>query len=214
MTGRLKRKERACVRLDDETGTFAAWASLAIFGRLREADAVASSHESTIRHVASRLRATCPFAARPLWRGLLLDGPPRTGVDPADYPIGSWSFSEDRGCALWFASPSASVAEVVVALRPRSRGYLVRVDDPAAVGSEVLFHHSWAGPLELVKCARHARHPLIDAEQLEWALRTQSEVVLSPPRGRVAVELVVGELSAAELEGRYGPPWLAVGRSS
>ena len=198
----------------DPHNVYLSWVVYAITGKLREADALMREHGDAIRAIAADLRARIPVPSRTLYRGVLLtDAEAAPGVLAADLGVQSTSFTEDRDCALWFACPGASVGGAVVEHHAGRRvcGYLLeRTTEP----SEILFHHAWRrvpiprGTVDLLTCAIFAERvgaiPETGACQFEWAIRTQSEVILEAVREPLAIRSVTPD--AAPLEAKYGPP--------
>ena len=177
----------------------------AILGRLGEADTLMNIAGDEIRAVADRLAAQHPISPKPLYRGMLLDPDKPFAADPK---LTFLSWSEDRDVALWFACPRSVVSEPLAATNPKLRGHLVDLPAPQ---SRVLFHHGWAGAIGGLAALARA-HPLMGEEgrrQIEWSLRTQSEVITAPVDGlrpNCTADLDAEALGA--LEKRLSPPWV------
>lgn len=176
----------------------------AIYGRLREADAIMRVAGDSVRRVATEIAAQNPTPLAPLHRGLLLDPDVPYVADPS---LTFVSWSEDRDVAAWFACPRSVVSEPLIQTNGRLRGHVATATVPAA---SVLFHHSWASALGGLACFALI-HPLMGAEgkrQIEWSLRTQREVITEPVALRPEP---VPDLDAAALEAlerRLSPPWV------
>ncbi len=177
----------------------------AILGRLGEADTLMRLAGNPIRGVADRIAKKHPIEPAPLHRGMLLDPALMFAADPT---LTFLSWSEDRDVALWFACPRSVVSEPLAKLNPKLRGHIVEITAPR---SRVLFHHAWADALGgLAQLA--LAHPLMGEEgrrQIEWSLRTQSEVITEPVadlRPERSADLDSAALEA--LERRLSPPWI------
>ena len=176
----------------------------AILGRLSEADHLMRIGGEYVRDVADRIAVQYPIAVqKPLYRGMLLDPDKTFSTDPK---LTFLSWSEDRDVALWFACPRSVVSEPLAATNAKLRGYLVESPVPKA---RVLFHHSWPIPgLHATAIA----HPFMGEEgrrQIEWSLRTQSEVITEPVHGlrpNPTADLDAEALIA--LERKFSPPWI------
>lgn len=192
---------------------YATWVLFAIIGRLAEADAIMRAHRPDIEAVARYLQARAPVEPRLLYRGLFLDPREvRDGFVKPDTRVGSVSFSEDRGVACWFADRDSSISGEVARMYPSKRGYLVEHTPDV---QDVLFHHTWhelpGSPYppgaDLTTLARRtpALAPL--ADQFDWALRTQAEVIVKPMRVNLRVTPIAdaGCDDTESLERRLGP---------
>lgn len=177
----------------------------AIFGKLREADAIMRLGGEAVRQVAADLAAELPVAPVPIYRGVLLDPGEPFATEPA---VTFLSWSEDRDVALWFACPRSVVSEPIMQMKPQLRGYMIELPQ---IQSRVLFHYSWARMLGGL--ARFALlHPLMGEEggrQIQWSLQTQREVITEPVanlRPEQALDLDGDALEM--LERRLSPPWV------
>lgn len=177
----------------------------AIFGKLREADAIMRFGGEAVRQVATDLAAELPVAPMPIYRGVLLNPGETFAADPVPTFL---SWSEDRDVALWFACPRSVVSEPIMQMKPQLRGYVIELPH---VQSRVLFHYSWAGMLGGL--ARFALlHPLMGEEggrQIRWSLQTQREIITEPVndlRPERVPDLDGDALEA--LERRLSPPWV------
>jgi hypothetical protein len=194
----------------DDVNLYINWAILALVGRMAEADTLLRQYGASIRRAAAALREVYPFAERPLYRGVLLD--PAEGLAHTN-AIGLTfvSWSEDRDVARWFGSRESFISEPIADRFPRARGYVLTM--PRARG-RVLFHHTWVRAFQVPLHRLAAMHPQIGPEgaaQLEWALRTQHEVVLEPMDELPTPEPIenVPGLAIPELDRRLSPPWLS-----
>lgn len=190
------------------------WAMFAVLGKLREADELLRVEGGSIRAVAKVLRHHQPVEAKPLHRGMLMEG--AEFFDPSERMFASWS--EDADVATWFADKRASINEYLAATYPNAKGFLLSLDGPPTnahgeVG--VLFHHGWDIAAELPGLA--AKHPQIGevgARQVEWALKTQKEVItemLHPTAWPVlrSFEPTAENYAACKaLDRRLTPPWI------
>ena len=184
------------------------WALYAIVGGLREADEIMRSHRHSILQVASALRADYGVPEKTLYRGVLAPkGIVKGGVLKPEPRVTFVSFSEDRDVACWFSDKRAFISAYILEHDPTAVGWIATyAPDP----DEVLFSHRWHDICsDLVRAAR--MHPYIDEQQLEWNVKTQSEVITLP----VEVPLPVvrhadsGCASTADLDRRLMPPWLS-----
>lgn len=188
----------------DDINAYINWTLYMVLGGLREADSLMRSHRAGIRRVADELSRRHPIAARPIYRGVLVN--PALGIG-TEYLSVSWS--EDRDVARWFGSPESFISEPFRQMFPEARGYVLTLPAPT---SRVLFHHTWArafaNPLEAL-ALRHPHMGVEGARQIQWSLRTQQEVITEPvpalPEGQ-PIETVDGP-SVAVLDERLAPPW-------
>lgn len=178
----------------------------AVLGRLAEADAMMSQFGQAIRRIAHVLVKQHPFERRPLHRGLLLEGAMapdghHPSFDASGRMFTSWS--EDPDAAEWFADPRSVINEYIAMCHPRATGHLMTLEDRGDLA--VLWHHSWS---RLEDWARFASmHPQMGPEgarQLDWAMRTQVEVVTDPPAAWPALRLFTP--TRPPFDERYGLP--------
>jgi hypothetical protein len=180
---------------------YLSWVTFAVLGDMSQADGIFSTYPTEVRRTARKLRAKLGVPDEPLYRGVLLEPElVSSGPVPAHRPgeqisFSSWSTSRDVAC--YFADRGSVMAGAVMMLRPRVRGYVLKIDQ--AVKSKVLWHYSWAdrlpspdgkhqtnlfnlvGPsLHILARAIHGQPqpPEYVAHQLAWNLRTQREVIL------------------------------------
>jgi hypothetical protein len=179
----------------------------AVLGKMGEADMIMQLHGDQVRHVARFLTRECPFTERPIYRGLLLDPQRHYSLDPS-FSFMSWS--EARDVAVWFADQRSSISEPFAVLHPEARGYLAELPAPC---SEVLFHHSWATRAfdDLPSLAlQHPDMGLNGVRQIEWALRTQQEVITSPCEIDPKPLPAPAPAELARLDRRLSPPWISL----
>ena len=181
------------------------FAAHAILGRLGEADQIMRTFGESVRRVADDLERECPVPWRPLYRGLMLDPALPFALDDK---LTYLSWSEDPDVARWFACPRSAVSVDLASMKPELRGYVAKISAPQ---SRVLFHHGWAEALGGLAWFA-LLHPLMGQggkEQIEWSLKTQSEVITEPVANLVpepAPDLDGDALEA--LERRLSPPWV------
>lgn len=154
----------------------------AVYGQLGLADRLYTEHKASIDRYAAWLREHHPPPRRPLYRGVLVEPAEiRGGRLPAQRQTTTFvSFSEDKEVACWFAAADSFISGFVLEQRPRVRGYLIELPPPAP--SRLLFHHAWiqlpvpdGRTFSLEQAAM--MNPALDASQVIWNLRTQSEVI-------------------------------------
>ena len=190
---------------NDEINMWINFALYSVLGKLAEADQIMQVHGEQVRSVAKFLAKECPIEPTPLYRGMLLDPQRPYTIDPA-FTFVSWS--EDRDVAAWFADRRSSISEPFALFHPEARGYIAELPAPR---SQVLFHYSWAERAfnDLAGLAKlHPHMGANGAKQIEWALRTQKEVITMPCQiePRPYVEMACDEFEA--LAKRLDPPWL------
>lgn len=191
--------------IDNDISMYLNFILYAVLGRLAEADVTMRLYGDSIRRAAARIRShhRFSFERKTLHRGVLIDGE----FDPSGREFVSWSESKD--VATWFADPRSMMNEYVIGQRPRSVGYVLTSD----AKHRVLFHHSWATRLGCELPVLASSHPDMGtwgARQLEWALKTQHEVITDPlddwhdiwSAARPFVE------TGDTLDAQLAPPWL------
>jgi hypothetical protein len=166
----------------DEYNYYVNWAMKAVLGRLSEADALMREHGKPIRSMAKKLVKRFGVPKRPIYRGVVLDpGEAPGGLLPAnDYTFVSWS--EDRDVACWFADRDSVISGFVRMIRPQISGWIAESwPDP----KRVLFHWSWApkfpaphGEVTIPLWKLSQLHPDMIPAQVEWAMKSQREVIL------------------------------------
>lgn len=184
----------------DDVNVYINFALYAVLGKLAEADDLIVRHGDSVRRAAAWLMQRKRFGARPLYRGMLIDGELRAD---ARYKFISWS--EDRDVASWFASKESAISDYVLAHRPTVRGVVLTLPRP----ERVLFHYSWAQGWERL-AVLHPHMGPEGARQIAWSLRTQREVITEP------LEILPPAVDAdaiehppiAELDRRLAPPWI------
>lgn len=174
----------------------------AVYGRLREADAIMKKYGQVVRDVADFINRKLGIPSKPIYRGMLLDPTVPFKHDPQ---LTFLSWSEDHDVARWFASKRSTISDYVLHCRPTVRGYIVTLPKPT---TRVLFHFSWARLFNgLSDLARE--HPLMGEEgkrQIAWSLKTQQEVITDPVDG--LEPQIVDEIDITALDERFAPPWL------
>lgn len=168
----------------DEYNYYVNWALYAVLGRLQEADALMQRFGKPIRSMAKKLAKSLGVPKRAVYRGMVLDpgeigGDLMLQADP-NYTFVSWS--EDKSVACWFADRDSVISGFVRMLRPQISGWIAEAWPDK---KRVLFHWSWAerfptphgvGTVPLWKLSQLHRD-MIPA-QVEWAMKTQKEVIL------------------------------------
>lgn len=188
----------------DDINLYVNFALHAVYGKLGAADMIMRFAGDAVRRVADEIAAECSIDPAPIYRGILIDPALPFPDDPKPTFL---SWSEDRDVALWFACPRSVVSEPLAQMNPALRGHVAELPAPR---SRVLFHHSWASALGGLACFAliHPRMGVEGKRQIEWALRTQREVITEPVAD-LAPQLVADLDSAAleALERRLSPPW-------
>jgi len=207
---------------EDSWNIYITFLLYAIYGRMREADAVGRRHRASIAATASWLRAAYPISPTEVYRGLLLE-PEDLHGRPGHWLVAAYqpnltfvSTSEEEDVACWFATPESAISGAVSQARPRTEGYIARFV-PAL--KSILWHYTWRElpvvpgrpPLPLVEAA--LVHPdIADVQQFAWNLLTQKEVILKPfaPGDELEVTPLAdaGCPPAEQLDAELLPPWL------
>lgn len=188
----------------DDLNLWINFALRAIYGQMREADALMRTFGVAVRRAADEMCRRYPVRSVPLYRGILLD-PARGYASDDRYTFVSWS--EDVDVARWFACPRSAVSVYAASVVPGLRGFLVELPRPT---SRVLYHHSWArrfdglAPLALSR----PQMGVEGARQVAWSTTTQREVITEPTpmTPTPAPELNAEQLEA--LERKLSPPWI------
>jgi len=153
----------------------------AVLGRTAAADSLMRQYGPAIERVAASLRRSGPKPKGPLFRGILLEPPVPAQLTP-DQQLTFISWSEQLSVACWFADPTSIMSGYALELKPKLQGFIITEPAPPA---PVLFYYKWAKSFEIggrrFDLSRLALiHPDMGADghsQIEWALRTQFEVI-------------------------------------
>jgi hypothetical protein len=159
------------------------WAMNAVLGRLSEADSLMRQHGKPIRSMAKKLVKHLGLPKRPIYRGVVLDpGEVEGGELSADENFMFVSWSEDKAVACWFADRDSAISAFVRMTRPRISGWIAEAWPDK---KRVLFHWSWApkfpaphGEVTIPLWKLSQLHPDMIPAQVEWAMKSQREVIL------------------------------------
>lgn len=155
------------------------WSLAAVMGNLQEADALMREYGHLIEKAAAVIRRrNAEVLVGTLYRGIVIpESDLKSGKLPRMEGYMSTSFTERLEVACWFANTEAGISQVVMQEKPSAKGFIAEYEP---VPEEILFHHAWDIVQHLPEMA--AMHPNIpDADQFEWYLRTQEEVITLPP---------------------------------
>lgn len=201
-----------------EWNVYVTFVLYAVTGDMGPADELMRAHRGAVEKVARFLRRVRRPRLEAVYRGVIL-GPREVPADMRLSMEGIYagntfvSFSEDPAVACWFADPRSTMSQVVVAQRGRGAQGFVIEHQPKE--DEVLFHHSWAerfplpgtGGVPLWRLARMHPHLAHAADQCEWNMRTQREVLLKPAKSYPMKSLdQAGCPPVEELEQRFTHP--------
>ena len=203
------RSARGAIMKPDDMSAWISWALYATAGLAQEGDALMREHGESVRRFAHKLARVFPVERRATYRGVLLESwrVPEHGVlSPRESDTYS-SWTEDKLVARWFADPAGFLARVVLDYAPDVVGWLATRAAPEP--GEILYHHTWASafPVPLWTLARE--HPAMAhaADEVEWNMRTQQEVILMPTSYAVERHEVDTDTSEA-LNARLTAPWV------
>ena len=180
---------------------YTVWVAFFVLGLLAEADTVFQTKPKGIRRAAKYFRDTYQHNPKKkpqpkLFRGILIDPAimPYSLRMPSDPERPTTSFTESPSTALWFAWEKSSMNKLLHAKYPEAKGYIASYTPKK---HEILFHHKWTRlikkwitlhnsvypddkrVLELDEIVEQYTDPSqIPATQLNWCLKTQSEVII------------------------------------
>jgi hypothetical protein len=126
---------------DQDIAYYVAFVQHFVLGKMNVADSIYQQKGQAIDGVAAYLRRAAPPKKGPLYRGWMIE-PEKVvaGKIAVDHPI-PISFSRDRGVACFFADPRTTISAFISQLRPRARGYVMRLTGWNA--SQVLWTYEW-----------------------------------------------------------------------
>lgn len=198
----------------DDYNAYINWVLYAIAGGLNVADNMMGRYGASIRRVARYLQQTEPPELRKLYRGVLLEpGHFQSGELAPDPDRTFASFSEKRNVACWFADRTSYISMPLFMMSGgAAKGGIVSC--VPTLGS-ILWHYDWEDidigrnrvvPLGM---AGHS-HPDLPGDQIEWAMETQFEVILKPPKRPLPLDPITDDNcpSTEELDELFTPPWI------
>lgn len=159
---------------------------------MQVSDAIYQQQGKAVERVASYLRRLAPPKRTPLYRGWLIEPEKivRGKIVARDrLPI---SFTRDRNVACFFADPRATISAFLAQMRPRSRGYVMKLTGWGA--TQVLWTYEWNDKIpapgwggsmtlsSLTSLSVPGRLELGpgDARIVDSNIRSQKEVILKP----------------------------------
>lgn len=143
----------------------------------RNPDKYFRQHQEAILKHLRILQRDLPVSSEKIYRGILLEPKKELVLKPL-WHITYLSFSSDRNVAKVFADMDHQMAFMVRFQNPNYEGFLIEhTPEP----DEILFHHSWAGPLRIEEIFRASGAEPVVAEQKEvMLLNTMRDFKLIP----------------------------------
>lgn len=136
-----KRPKPPAVPSDQDLAYYIAFVQHFILGKMNVADSIYQQKGRGVDRVASYLARAAPPKKTPLYRGWLIEPEKVVGGKIAvehKIPI---PFTRDRGVACFFADPRATISAFLSQMRPRARGYVMRLTGWTA--SQVIWTYEW-----------------------------------------------------------------------
>jgi hypothetical protein len=199
---------------EDDVYYYVAFVQYFILGRMNVADSLYQQKNVHIERVAGYLQQRHPPKQKPLYRGWIVEPEKVVGNKiRVDHQI-PMSFTHDRGVACFFADPKTMISDFLMTMRPRARGYVMKLTGWNA--SQVLWTYEWQGKIPSgfraittslttmsVQGIKYSDHQTIESN-----LKTQKEVILKPlPENAKTTLTPLAQAdcpSTSDLDRRYG----------
>jgi hypothetical protein len=177
---------------DQDLAYFIVFVQHFVLGKMNVADAIYQQKGRSVDRVASYLSRVAPPKRTPLYRGWMIE-PEKVvaGKIAVEHKI-PISFSRDRNIACFFADPRTTISAFISQMRPRARGYVMKLTGWTA--SQVIWTYEWndkipapgwgSGMATLSSITSitipQADLSLHDVRVIDSNIRSQKELILKP----------------------------------